>query len=41
MAGSRYIVILTKSEKSLELVSNLRYSAKNMLEMFVIKHISI
>ena len=36
MAGSRYIVILIKSEKSLELVSNLQHSAKNMLEMFVV-----
>ena len=36
MAGSQYIVILIKSEKSLELVSSLQHSAKNMLEMFVI-----
>ena len=36
MAGSRYIVILIKPEKSLELVSSLQYLAKNMLEMFAV-----
>ena len=36
MAASRYIVIWIKSEKSLELVSSLQHSPKNMLETFVI-----
>ena len=36
MTGSRYIVMLMKSEKSLELFSSLQDSAKNMLEMFVV-----
>ena len=41
MARSRNIVILIKSEKSLELASSLQYSAKNMLEMSVISYTSI
>ena len=38
MARSGYIVILIKSEKDLELVSNLQHWAWNMLQMFVIQH---
>ena len=38
---SYYIVILIKSWRSLELVSSLQHSAKNMLEMFVLLHTSI
>ena len=41
MARSSYIVILIKSYKSLELVSSLQHSAKNMLELFVIPHTSL
>ena len=41
MARSRYVVILIKSQKGLELVSSLLHWAKNMLEMFVIQHTSI
>ena len=37
MTKSRYIVILIKSEKGLELVSSLQHLAKNMLEIFVIE----
>ena len=39
MAGSRFIVVLIKSWKGLELVSSIQHRAKNMLEMFVIQHI--
>ena len=38
IARSRYIIILIKSLKGLELVSSLHHWAKNMLEMFVILH---
>ena len=41
MARSRYIVILIKSLKGLELASSLQQWVKNMLEMFPIQHISI
>ena len=41
MARLRYIVILIKSQKGLEVVSSLQHSAKNMIEMFVIQHTSI
>ena len=40
MARSCCIVILLKSEKSLELDSSLQYSTKNMLEIFLIQHTS-
>ena len=41
MAGSRYIFIIIKSRKGLELVSSLKHKAKNKLEMFAIQHRSI
>ena len=41
MAKSYCIAILIKSKKSLELVSRLQNSAKNMLEMLAIQHTSI
>ena len=41
MARSCYIAILIKTWKSLELVSSLQHSSKNMLEMFMISHTSI
>ena len=41
MTRSRYIVVLIKSEKGLELVFSLKHWAKNMLEMFAIQHTSI
>ena len=40
MARSRY-AILMKSWKGLELVFSLQHYAKNMSEMFVIRHASI
>ena len=36
MDRSRYIVILRKLEKGVELVSSLQHLIKNILEMFVI-----
>ena len=41
MARSRYIVILMKSWKGLELVASLQHWAKNMLEMLGIENTSI
>ena len=41
MTGSRYIIILIKSWKGLEVASSLQHSAKNMLEMFVKQDTSI
>ena len=41
MAGSRYIFIIIKSRKGLELVSSLKHKTKNKLEMFAIQHRSI
>ena len=37
MARSRYILILIKSSKGLEIVSSLQHWAENVLEMFVIQ----
>ena len=41
MSRSRYIAILIKSYKGLELDSRLHHRAKNMLEMFAMQHTSI
>ena len=41
MARSCCIAILMNSLKSVELVSSLQHSAKNILEMLVIQHTSI
>ena len=41
MARSRYNLIFIKSEKGQELVSSLQHWAKNVLEMFVLRHTSI
>ena len=41
MARSRYILILMKSSKGLEIVFSLQHWAENMLEMFVIQKASI
>ena len=41
MAKPCCIVILINSYKSLQLVSRLQHSAKNMLEMFAMQHTSI
>ena len=41
MARTRYIDILIKSQKSLELAFSLLYWNKNMLKMFIIQHTSI
>ena len=40
MSRSRYIAILIKSQKDLELVSSLQHWAKTMSEIFFIQHTS-
>ena len=40
MVRSCFIVILVKSQKSLDLVCSIYHSAKNLSEMFVIQHTS-